>query len=288
MQGQYNTVNAGSSGIYSFAQNAFVIGNGTPSTKSNCFRVDYSGNVYGLAAFNSTGADYAEYFEWEDGNPNAEDRRGKFVTLNGEKIKIAQEGDFILGVVSSNPAIVGNHPSEVWKDMYLTDVWGDYVMEWRTIPAQTEMVTKNHDEVVSEDVVIVEDVVVNVDVVVTTEDGEEQTITEERIVPEEKTVTQDKIVTKTEEVEQVIVDKHQEYLPVINPDYDPNQTYISRDKRKEWATIGMMGQLIVYTDGSCIVNGFCKCGNGGIATKATEGYRVLKVIDDNKILILLK
>ncbi len=29
-------------------------------------------------AFNTSGADYAEYFEWLDGNPEAEDRRGYF------------------------------------------------------------------------------------------------------------------------------------------------------------------------------------------------------------------
>ena len=29
----------------------------------------------------------------------------------------------------------------------------------------------------------------------------------------------------------------------LNPDYDEDKEYISREDRKEWATIGMMGKL---------------------------------------------
>ncbi len=54
------------------------------------------------------GADYAEYFEWEDGNPNNEDRVGHFITLNGDRIHIATPGDYILGIVPGQPCIIGN------------------------------------------------------------------------------------------------------------------------------------------------------------------------------------
>lgn len=70
-----------------------------------------------------TGADYAEYFEWEDGNINNEDRRGYFVTIVDNKIKIAKEEDYILGVVSSCPAVVGNSDL-YWRKKYLTDEYG--------------------------------------------------------------------------------------------------------------------------------------------------------------------
>lgn len=89
---------------------AFVIGNGTgTSALSNAFRVNYAGSVYGLSAFNSTGADYAEYFEWEDQNPDREDRAGYFVTMSLNKIRIADENDdYVLGIVSGLPALIGN------------------------------------------------------------------------------------------------------------------------------------------------------------------------------------
>ena len=104
---------------------AFVIGNGTDSATSNAFRVTYSGAVYGKSTYHSTGADYAEYFEWEDGNPNTEDRRGLFVTWgNDGLVKLANEGDEILGVVSVTPSVVGNAYEDDWQGMYQTDIFG--------------------------------------------------------------------------------------------------------------------------------------------------------------------
>ena len=104
---------------------AFVIGNGTNSTTSNAFRVTYSGSVYGKSTYHSTGADYAEYFEWEDGNPNTEDRRGLFVTWgNNGLVKLANNGDEILGVVSVTPSVAGNAYEDDWQGMYQTDIFG--------------------------------------------------------------------------------------------------------------------------------------------------------------------
>ena len=119
---------------------AFIIGNGNYSivqedgtsdyanptlTQSNAFRVAYNGSVYGGAAYNSSGADYAEYFEWQDGNPDGEDRRGLFVTLDGEKIRLAtSEDNYILGVVSATPCVQGDNYSDDWQGKYLTDTFG--------------------------------------------------------------------------------------------------------------------------------------------------------------------
>lgn len=104
---------------------AFVIGNGTDSATSNAFRVTYSGAVYGKSTYHSTGADYAEYFEWEDGNPNTEDRRGLFVTWGDNGlVKLANNGDEILGVVSVTPSVAGNAYEDDWQGMYQTDIFG--------------------------------------------------------------------------------------------------------------------------------------------------------------------
>ena len=82
---------------------AMVIGNGTElSARSNAFRVTFAGAVYGVGSFHTSGADYSEYFEWDDGNPDAEDRVGRFVTLEGDKLKLAGPGDYLLGIVSGN------------------------------------------------------------------------------------------------------------------------------------------------------------------------------------------
>lgn len=129
-QGHYNNTTKATTGIAegTGTGTAFVIGNGTSSSASNAFRVDYNGKPYSKSTINTTGADYAEFFEWLDLNPNAEDRRGYFVTIDGDKIKIAEPNDYILGIISGRPAIVGN-ADEDWMGRYIFDEFGDFIYE---------------------------------------------------------------------------------------------------------------------------------------------------------------
>ena len=130
--GHYNKGFTGSPTSFSRSSDAFAIGNGTSlSARSNAFRVSFDGNVYGLAAFNATGADYAEYFEWLDGNIDDEDRAGFVVTIDGEKIlKANSEDTYILGVVSTNPSVIGDSHQDDWFDKYVTDDWGRIQHHW--------------------------------------------------------------------------------------------------------------------------------------------------------------
>lgn len=111
------------------AEGYFLVGGG--STR-NAFRVNGI-TCYSYQGVNTSGADYAEYFEWEDGNPDGEDRVGYFVTHSGEKIKIAKEDDFIIGIVSATPAIIGNNPEE-WNNRFLKDIYGRTKYEKVLIP----------------------------------------------------------------------------------------------------------------------------------------------------------
>ena len=238
-QGKYNKALAGDPSTYSATADAMVIGNGTNATDgaSNCFRITFDGKVYGLSAFNSSGADYSEFFEWSDENPNAEDRVGHFVTLDGEKIRYANDGDYIVGIVSGAPAIIGDHPSESWSERWVKDVFGRIQYHTVDVPDRTETVTKP--------------------------DGTTETV--------------------------VVQKAHQEIQPIQNPDYDPTKEadYLNREKRPEWATVGMLGKLVVIDDGTCEVNGYCKPTNG-TATKSDTGYRVLARLDETHIKVLMK
>lgn len=116
----------------------FIVGNGTDSARSNAFRVETSGKCYGVGAWNSSGADYAELFEWADGNPEHEDRAGLFVTLEGERIRLAgPEDGYILGIVSASPSVVGDVYDDQWKGMHIRDVFGRIVYEMQDFPART-------------------------------------------------------------------------------------------------------------------------------------------------------
>lgn len=145
----------------------FIVGVGTSDTaRANAFRITNAGQCMGSQSFATTGADYAEYYEWEDGNPNNEDRRGHFVTFaKGRKVRIANDTDnYILGIVSSTPSVIGNAYTDQWQGMYLTDVFGERLTETveveeeevkdeegniiETIPAHTEtrfIINPNYD-----------------------------------------------------------------------------------------------------------------------------------------------
>lgn len=121
----------------------FNIGNGrkkdgTLSLQNSAMQVDFSGNVYAGGAYKTIGADYAEYFEWLDGNVDNQDRIGLFVTLDGDKIKLANKDDYILGVISANPSIVGNSAELDWHDKYKTDVYGRLIYDESYNPIVSE------------------------------------------------------------------------------------------------------------------------------------------------------
>ena len=111
----------------------FAIGNGTSETeKSNALRLGTNGNLLIMGEYGTSGADYAEYFEWLDGNPTGADRRGYFVTMDGEKIKLIDnditETDFVLGVVSAFPGVIGN-ADEDWQGRWLKDKYGSFLVQ---------------------------------------------------------------------------------------------------------------------------------------------------------------
>lgn len=227
--GKFNVISDGATSQLGATGDIFIVGVGTgESARANAFRITTSGDCYGKSSFKASGADFAEFFEWVDGNPDDEDRRGLFVTLEGEKIRLANSDDkYILGAVSAVPTITGDTHSETWKNMYLTDVFGTPLTE-----------TIEVDET-------------------TNEQGD-------------------------------VIPAHTEIRFIVNPEYDNEQKYISRDKRKEWAAVGLVGKLVVADDGSCIANGFCKVADGGVATKSDTGYRVLTRLDDTHIKILIR
>jgi len=240
-QNNYQTVvgkyNVPTSSSLNGTQNddAFIIGNGMGETsRSNAFRVQYSGNVYSASGVYTTGADYAEMLEWLDGNPQNEDRRGYFVTLDGERIRIATDkDDYVLGVVSATPAIAGRAQACGWHGMYQRDIWGAVIYEWIELPAEAPVFDKETGQV----------------------------------------------EMKTEMIRQ--------YLPRVDPAYDAEREYLPRTERAEWAPVGLVGFVPVRDDGSCRPNGYCRPNAQGMATACERGYRVLKRLHADVVLIVV-
>tara|TARA_A100001035_G_scaffold232063_1_gene194372 strand:- start:2883 stop:4811 length:1929 start_codon:yes stop_codon:yes gene_type:complete len=83
------------------------------------------------AAFDSNNFDFAEMFEWSDGNPDAEDRIGYSVcvdTLTG-KVRKAEEGDTPFGIVSGTASFVANAGHHKWAGYAKRDEWGRPLQE---------------------------------------------------------------------------------------------------------------------------------------------------------------
>ena len=207
----------------------FIVGCGTMSAAKNAFRITSGGKCFGSSAFGASGADFAELFEWADGNPNNEDRRGLFVALDGEKIRLANANDDVIGIISGAQAFVGNSASEEWHDKYLTDVFGEK-------------------------------------------------ITQEVEVPE----------VVDEKTGKVITPAHTATQYVLNPAYNPEEKYVMRESRKEWGIVGLVGQIVMIDDGTCVVGGRVAPSANGVGTASSEGYRVMKRIDENHIKVLVK
>lgn len=86
----------------------------------------------------------------------------------------------------------------------------------------------------------------------------------------------------------VIVKAYTRVQPKLNPDWDATKEYISRKKRAEWVTVGLLGKVLVRDDGSCMVRGYCKPNSEGIATASSDGYKVINRLDSDQIKIILK
>lgn len=126
VEGKYNSLD-------NVGKYVHIVGWGTSiADRKNIYTLTTDGEVYAASSTINSGADYAEYFEWTDENPNSEDRVGYFVSFdsnNPQKIRIANAfDDYILGIVSGSPSVIGNG-DEDWQKRYILDSFGRRIKE---------------------------------------------------------------------------------------------------------------------------------------------------------------
>jgi len=210
-------LSAGATGS-SAAYNYITCGNNAGGS----FRVDGTGQIYADFGTVLTPGDYAEMFEWEDGNPNNEDRVGYPVLLVGNKVKIAQEGDTPMGIVSAEPVILADAAPFRWSGAFERDEWG------RTIQELVDMI--EWEEFVPGEYHLEKDHMGKQVVVIDKEGGKKIHSYQLNKIPKDITPPKDAIIK-------------QAYQAKINPLWDAKQNYIPRQDRKEWSAIGMIGKL---------------------------------------------
>jgi len=187
---------------------SFVVGNGYDFmgvTLSNAFRVDMDGDCFAGGTFTGGGADYAEYFESVDGTTIP---YGTVVELENGKIKVCTTASNAIGVISAKPSVLGNSDEgtgDDWVNKYQKDIWGNYLTQ------EIEQLIHNGFEQI-----------LNPDYVEGSNPLQPQYIN-----------GAEQFITKTRTVR------------ILNPDFDPEATYIPRSQRPEWNVVGLLGQIKV-------------------------------------------
>ena len=141
----YQTI-IGSSNADTYAN--FVVAIGRYGNQFNALTIDDSGNATFAGTVSPSGADYAEYFEWADGNTESEDRIGCLVALEGNKIKKANTTDEILGIISGSQSVAGDSAEMNWCNKYLKDEFDRIIYDEKTV---------HHDAIYNKDNVKVRD-----------------------------------------------------------------------------------------------------------------------------------
>jgi len=201
------------------------------------------GNAFADGTWGSPASDYAEYFESSTGQAIS---RGITVVLENGKVRPATAKDStsaIIGVIrpkewGKGTSVLGNFAWGRWKDKYLTDDFGVYIME-------------DHDVVEWEEQVLEREAVAAVEAVVDKEGNEVspavpaqeatyKTVShsyESHNIPAGITVSADATV-KTHD------DKGNKFQHrKLNPEYDAEIEYTPRNDRPEWNIVGLLGQV---------------------------------------------
>ena len=197
------------------------------------FKLSSSGRLYRDNTTEYSPADYAEMFEWKDGNTSSEIRTGITVVLEDEMIRPATSSDDtskIIGVVSANPVIIGDAAPLSYKDKHLKDAYGGWVYD-----NGTEMLVWNK---------------FGTDFI----DGKkvphaQPDPTDPNCNPDYSIPVADIETEKAKgNVPQAAIDQNIRMTVknrLRNPNYDPDKTYVPRMDRKEWDAIGLLGKLVV-------------------------------------------
>ncbi len=254
-----------------------------PTTAARTIYLDWqNGNGYWDGSLSVGTADYAEYFEWQDGNINNEERYGYAVSLVGDKIEIGNSD--IVGIVSPTPGFIGDSASLKWKDFHLKDEfrrklkieYKKYIISGQTsvnnIVEPYEIIDfKNLDKLNK-----------------LSYTGRTSNVDDSEIV--EFYIDEDDNIYKNYpsagNLDGILYTGSTEgkvyvgniFENKINPNFDKDQEYLSREERKEWSPIGLLGKLHVRTSEQITGNNISFDINGE-AINGTD-YHVLKSIKD--------
>jgi hypothetical protein len=250
----------------------------TPSTANNTFSIEMnSGTVRSVGPIlgGAGSADYAEYFEWLDGNPNNMDRVGYFVSLTGQSIFIGNEN--VIGVVSASPFIVGDASSLQWKDIWLTDEFGRFIsFDYDLYKYDNELLNEFIDSTGDTFVEISQKefyLVKYETLLFLYENGYsrfEPELNQDIYLSELPNFNNPEGILYTGDTSNF---RYVQYgrSKIFNSKYNPKQEYIPREERPEWSPVGLLGKINVRTS-EIITGSTVSVDSNGMAINGSDYY----------------
>lgn len=202
---------------------------------------------------NGSGDGYCSLYEWQDKNPNSEDREGLFVKINDGKLSICEAGD-ADGVVCSNFTTLSNTASAHWDGLYQKDDFGRVLCE----EYKVYMSDKNSKLLFKNEKGDIYTVLPNK----TLKDG----VLFREAMPEDYYLVN------------IIAN------PKINPSYNPSLKYEPRILRPEWSSICLIGTPIVRAMEN-IRGEYVSVYNGKAVDSNNGKYKVLEKLSKDLIRI---
>ena len=202
---------------------------GDASTANRKFHLFSSGNmsIAGTLTQSAIFTDYAEYFE---NVSKGKLELGVLVSLEGRKVKPAQPGDDILGVVSATASIAAGDSPFQWAKRYLTGEFGELLYQEIPDPDWQPMIKDLSWSPTDDD----------------------KTMADCPLIPNPK--PQSMISVPIEN-------------PEYNPDW---QNVPRSERSDEWTCVGLLGQVHVRVDANIQVGDFVKAGANGIGVKSDD------------------
>jgi hypothetical protein len=257
--GQYNL-----DGTIGGSGRIFMVGNGTSgltADRSNAFSVLLNGIARGNS-FENGGADFAEYFESYNGQSFP---AGHTVCINqdGKIVLSVDSPDEVIGVIVKSPAYIGNFYQDEWKEKYQRDSLGNIIYDDVLVEKIEDDYTIDfsENEVTQLERRISEDGVISYHAVkklIRTQINE-PIYENYPIYDLDGNFIRNEVLIKKKKITQTSKE------PRINPNYNPNLTFIPRTQRPEWNIVGLKGQVWIE-DGQRVSNEWAKISN------STNGY----------------
>jgi hypothetical protein len=264
-------------------------------------------------------ADYAEYFEWQDGNLANEDRVGYFVTLVNDKIILASDNNDILGITSKTSCITADAAELYWSKTNKTDSFGRIITKQQY---SGESVLKKYNitypsKQYNNKYEMISDIANNIRLDVTkrlshsiltaklnikntlldnraqSSNSDDDFIKSADLPLLNSILTANEILKPnvsviTEKLINIIKLELNEIGPIIciekSPIHNANLKYIPRSQRSEWIPVGLLGKIYVRDNGQCQPGAKCDCLNG-IAIPGSK-WKILSRSGPNTIRIV--